>query len=250
MIKNNIITNKIQLNGFDLEDKLNQINSGGADLTEYVKHSDYNHDDYALRSEILNPLDFVSITDIAVYALKSDLPTDYITNNQLNNKGYLTQDSINHLVTTEMLLNYLKVEDVMNFDFLDPSDLNGYVKASDLPDHSIYITTVDLDNKLSKYVSTDSLAGYDYATEQYVIDAIDNIPGYNDVLELQNDLASIADNIEYALTSFSSCQNEINLLKQKNENLETKVNNLEAKLNELDTVVCNLKLLMNINHDC
>lgn len=157
------------------------------DLTGYAKKSDLpDLTIYTKKAEL---------PDFALYAKKTDLPdltpylkevpAEFVTEAELSNKGYLTEH--------QSLAGYAKTSDIPTnlSQFANDSgyitakdipapDLSAYAKKSDIPDVSDFITEIP-----SEYVTDSELSnkGYltehqslvGYATEDYVLDAINNI---------------------------------------------------------------------------
>lgn len=158
-----------------------------------------NLDGYATELYVNNAIDEINLTD---YAKKADIPTDYIkeipaeyiTESELNAKGYITEhQDISHLATRDEI-----------------PDVSGFIKA--VPEE--YITEDELTAK--GYITEhQSLEGY--ATEQYVTDAINNIEfpetdltGYYNKSEIDTKIAKAvstkADNIPFTTNKYVTKQ--------------------------------------------
>ena len=147
----------------ELKAYIDSISTGGVDLSDYVTKSELqakldalniNIDlsSYATKEELTNAINSI---DLSSYAKKSDIPDvsgylssipeEYVTDTELNAKGYLTQHQ----------------------------DLSAYALKTEIPSLDGLATTEYVDNAVSNIPTTD-LTGY--ATEEYVSTAINSIP--------------------------------------------------------------------------
>lgn len=139
----------------ELKEYISKIQGGDIDLSDYVTKSelqakldalDINIDlsSYATKEELT---DAINSIDLSAYAKKTDIPSleGYVTEEQLNAKGYLTEHQ----------------------------DLSAYALKTEIPSLDGLATTEYVDNAISNIPTTDLT---DYATKEYVSTAINSIP--------------------------------------------------------------------------
>ena len=158
----------------ELKAYIDSIASGNVDLSNYVTKSelqakldalDINIDlsSYATKEELTNAINSI---DLSAYAKKTDIPSleGYVTETELNAKGYLTQHQ----------------------------DLSAYALKTEIPSLDGYATTEYVDNAIANVPSGGNvdLSNYytkaetnalipsleGYATKEYVSTAINSIP--------------------------------------------------------------------------
>jgi hypothetical protein len=141
---------------------------------------------YATEDYVNKAIEAIPETDLSDYALKTDIPKDYITeipseyvtDRELQAKGYSTfsgryEDLLGKpdIPSTDGLAPVTYVDNKFNSINLDPyakkADLVTYAKKTDIPDHSQFLTSIP-----SEYITQDELYGKHYATENYVGEAI------------------------------------------------------------------------------
>lgn len=138
------------------------------DLSEYAKKSEIpSLDGYALKSDI--PTDYLT-----------EIPEEYVTEEELNAKGYLTEH--------QSLEGYAKttdIPDVSGFatkDYVDNAvnnipevDLSGYALKSEIPDVSGFLTAIP-----EEYVTESELNAKGYLTEHQ------SLADYSTTTQVQN----------------------------------------------------------------
>lgn len=167
-VENTVAENQPNLSGYAKKSDIPDVSDFISEIpSEYITEAELANKGYATESFVTNKIaeaklegDDTDPIDLSGYATKDDIkdfiteiPSEYVTESELNNKGYLTQHQ----------------------------SLSEYAKKSEIPDVSKfitgipeeYVTETELDAKgyLTKH---QSLAGL--ATEKYVDDAIDAIP--------------------------------------------------------------------------
>lgn len=179
----------------ELPTKVSQLQNDSKFITrEEVPETDLSA--YAKKSEIPDVSDFIT-----------SIPSEYITESELNAKGYLTQhqdishlapkssiptkvsqlandsnyltsipstyiteaelEAKNYLTEHQSLAAYATKTFVENTVAENQPNLSGYAKKSDIPDVSDFISEIP-----SEYVTDSELAAKKYATESYVGEAI------------------------------------------------------------------------------
>lgn len=179
----------------ELPTKVSQLQNDSKFITrEEVPETDLSA--YAKKSEIPDVSDFIT-----------SIPSEYITESELNAKGYLTQhqdishlapkssiptkvsqlandsnyltsipstyiteaelEAKNYLTEHQSLAAYATKTYVDNTVAENQPNLSGYAKKSDIPDVSDFISEIP-----SEYVTDSELAAKKYATESYVGEAI------------------------------------------------------------------------------
>lgn len=147
-----------------LDDAINSIDfpevnpDGSVDLTGYATQDWVNNQGFAKTSDI--PTNYLT-----------EIPSEYITETELQNKGYLTEhQSLTDYATKSWVteeINEAKIEggnsSVDLSAYALKADLNDYAKSTDIPDVSSFITEVP-----SEYVTETELADKGYATTTYV----------------------------------------------------------------------------------
>lgn len=142
--------NRITLNDFYTKEQIDSMLQD-SDLSNYYTKAEVNYliptdyiksipSEYITESELNAKGYLTEHQDLSKYALKTDIPTDYIksipseyvTETELNNKGYLTQHQ----------------------------SLEGYAKLTDIP--TDYIKSIP-----SEYITESELNSKGYITEQY-----------------------------------------------------------------------------------
>jgi hypothetical protein len=168
--------------------------------SEYITDSELTAKGYATENYVTTAIDNAQLSggsgetvDMTKYALKTDIPTktseltndsefiteiptEYITETELNNKGYLTehQSLENYALKSEIPTNYLtsipseyvtETELTAKGYITEHQDLSDYALKSEIP--TDYITEIP-----SEYVTDSELNNKGYATESYVDDAV------------------------------------------------------------------------------
>ena len=158
----------------ELKAYIDNLPSGGVDLSNYVTKSelqakldalDINIDlsSYATKEELTNAINSI---DLSAYAKKTDIPSlnGYVTETELNSKGYLTQhqDLSAYALKTEIP----SLDGLATTEYVDNAIAN--VPSGGNVDLSNYYTKAETNALIP------SLEGY--ATEEYVSTAINSIP--------------------------------------------------------------------------
>ena len=158
----------------ELKAYIDNLPSGGVDLSNYVTKSelqakldalDINIDlsSYATKEELTNAINSI---DLSAYAKKTDIPSlnGYVTETELNAKGYLTQhqDLSAYALKTEIP----SLDGLATTEYVDNAIAN--VPSGGNVDLSNYYTKAETNALIP------SLEGY--ATEEYVSTAINSIP--------------------------------------------------------------------------
>ena len=158
----------------ELKAYIDSIASGGVDLSNYVTKSelqakldalDINIDlsSYATKEELTNAINSI---DLSAYAKKTDIPSleGYVTETELNAKGYLTQhqDLSAYALKTEIP----SLDGLATTEYVDNAIAN--VPSGGNVDLSNYYTKAETNALIP------SLEGY--ATKEYVSTAINSIP--------------------------------------------------------------------------
>lgn len=163
---NNIVTDEYYTKD-EIDDLIDNLNSGEVDLTNYYKKdevdnklngkasSSHTHNEYALKSSI--PTDYVTDDVLGSYYTKSevnelidniDIPTGETPTVDLSN--YYTKDEVNDLIpSTEGFIKEIPSEYITENELT--TSLNGYSPTSHT--HSEYITEQYDDTELSNRVS-------------------------------------------------------------------------------------------------
>ena len=190
----------------ELKAYIDSISNGNVDLSDYVTkselqakldalHINIDLSAYATKEELTQAINSI---DLSSYAKKTDIPDvsrylteipeEYVTETELNAKGYLTehQDLSAYALKTEIptvpsLDGYATTEYVDNAIANVPSggnvDLSNYYTKEEtnalIPSTEGFATEEYVNNAVSNIPTTD-LTGY--ATEEYVSTAINSIP--------------------------------------------------------------------------
>jgi hypothetical protein len=139
--------------------------------------------------------------DLSEYAKLTDIPnvSDLVSNDDLEEKGYLTSDDISDLAKKSEIPDVSKFitdSDVEKKGYLtEHQDLTDYAKKSEIPDVSKFITGSDVEKK--GYLTSDDLTGYAKSSE---IPDISNLVS-NDDLEGKGYLTEHQDLSEYVKKS-------------------------------------------------
>ena len=206
----------------EIDDMISDIESGGADLTNYYT-----------KSQVDALIDGVD-PDLSNYYTKSQIdnkgyitsvPSEYITETELASYNFLTthQDLSNYATQTWVnaqianaeigggdgtidLTNYVQFADTFN------TNKNGVVPKPTTAHADYYLasngTWVDIESKISQYAPDPDLSDYltsdaldGYATESYVDDAISEISN--------PDLSGYAQTADLAEVAFSGSYNDL-----------------------------------------
>ena len=131
--------------------------------------------DFATETYVDNAIDNIYIpeVDLSEHALKSEIPTkvsqlindknfiteipgEYVTNADLNAKGYATESYVNNKVAS-----------------IPTVDLTPYAKKSDIPDLTPYVKKSEVITEIpDEYITESELAGKGYVTESFVTNKI------------------------------------------------------------------------------
>ena len=180
----------------ELKAYADSIATGNIDLSDYVTKSelqakldalDINIDlsSYATKEELTNAINSI---DLSAYAKKTDIPSleGYVTEEQLNAKGYLTehQDLSSYALKTEIpsLNGYATTQYVDNAIANVPSggnvDLSNYYTKAEtnalIPSTDGLATTEYVDNAVSNIPATD-LSNYYTKSETYSKTEVDTL---------------------------------------------------------------------------
>ena len=130
--------------------------------------------------------------DLSGYATKDDIngfiteiPAEYITETELNRKGYLTEHQSLEGYATEQYVN----DAIAGIDIPDP-DLSEYAKKSDIPEIPDISTKADKEHTHSQYITS--------IPSEYVTESELNAKGY---LTQHQSLAGLATTAEVLATS-------------------------------------------------
>lgn len=238
MISNKIIAKKIILNGFDVEDRLNNISVGDIDLSGYIETEELQN--YAKKSDI---------PDLSSYAKRSELPV--IPEHDI----YALKDDIPVLPNLEL---YAKKTDIPVIP-----DHSIYATKTEIPDTSQYVKNNDMiqyiDNILDDYV-TSAEADVDYLetqnsitdalieAKQYTDEEISKIPGTgtsaveNDIDEVKQLMDNLVNNINVALDDFSNVNIKLENVLTTIDSVQNSVQELDDKVKLIQSDVCTLKL--------
>ena len=148
------------------------VTSGEVDLTGYATE-DYVDEAIATIPEV-DLSEYAKIVDIPdTSKFISEIPDEYVTENELNNKGYLTtHQDLSHLALKEhehnqYLTEHQSLENYVTKDYIDgiisnmpQIDLSNYAKIDDIPDVSNFITEIP-----SEYITETELADKGFLTE-------------------------------------------------------------------------------------
>jgi len=146
------------------------------DLSEYVKKTELPVvDGFATKEELNNAIEAIEhpVVNLDNYVTKdeiegfiSEVPAEYITEGELESKGYLTQhQDISHLATKK------EIPDVSNFAL-----------KSDIPDVSKFISEIP-----SEYITEEELTAKGYLTEHQ------SLEDYSTTSEIANAIATAVD---------------------------------------------------------
>lgn len=148
------------------------ITNGEVDLTGYATEE---YVDKAIATipevDLSEYAKIESIPDTSKFI--SEIPDEYVTENELNNKGYITtHQDLSHLALkehehTQYLTEHQSLENYVTKDYVDTIignmpqiDLSNYAKIEDLPDVSKFITEIP-----SEYITETKLADKGFLTE-------------------------------------------------------------------------------------
>ena len=157
-------------------------------------------DDAVIR-KINDKLASIPTQDLSDYALKSEIPDDYITEKDLDGKGFITDVSDkadkdhNHSISeiegyeAPDLSKYAKTEDLDAYATTEA--LEAYAKVSDIPDVNDFINAIPDD-----YITASKLEGKDYITQQ----ALEEYAKLSDVPSIEG-LAATNDVVSYVTKS-------------------------------------------------
>ena len=157
-----------------------------------------NLDDYALKSDIPNVSNFITMSDVEAKKYLTSVPSEYVTDTELTSKGYLVASDISGKADTTTVNNQLALKadksDTYTKAEVDDKiadavtggeiDLSGYAKTTDvdnklslkadkteIPNVSNFITMSDVESKKyltsvpSEYVTETELNAKGYLTE-------------------------------------------------------------------------------------
>ena len=154
------------LSGYAKKSEIPDVSGFITDIpTEYITESELEAKGYATSSYVdtsISKIVIPDIPDLEPYALKTEVPTvydfisaipeEYVTENDLDAKGYLTE--------------HQSLEDFATKQYVDTQiadipavDLSSYAKKSDIPDTSKFITSIP-----SEYVTDSELSAKGYLT--------------------------------------------------------------------------------------
>ena len=188
-INNNTRTNKTQANKItQIENELTEASQGISSLNERLNNND---NVYAKKTDI--PTRTGQLTNDSGFI--TEIPSEYITEDELNAKGYLTehQDISNKADRSEIPTRTSQLENNSGFitaipsEYVTESELNakGYLTEhqdiSGKADKSDTYTKTQTDNKISEEIAKAQLGGGNevdlsaYATKNYVNDEIAKI---------------------------------------------------------------------------
>lgn len=180
---NYVYTETEVLNYNTLADRIDNVNNNiGASVEDYLTKNPVEVDlsNYALKSEI---------PDVSGFLTK--VPDEYITETELDAKGYLTEH--------QSLAGYAKLTDI--------PDVSGYALKSEIPDVSGFITSIP-----DEYITDSELAGKGYALKSEIptnVSAFNNDAGY---LTEHQDLSGYALKTEIPDVSSYQTANQVNAL--------------------------------------
>jgi hypothetical protein len=135
--------------------------------SEYITESELDNMSYATTTYVENYVNTHSgLIDLSAYVTKDELnqagyissiPSEYITESELDSMSYLTQNDISNMsyATTTYVENYVNTHS-------GPIDLSAYVTKDEL-NQAGYLTSIP-----SEYVTESELEGMSYATITYV----------------------------------------------------------------------------------
>lgn len=203
---NNIVTDEYYTKD-EINDLINNLNSGEVDLTNYYKKdevdnklngkasSSHTHNEYALKSSI--PTDYVTDDVLGSYYTKSevnelidniDIPTGETPTVDLSN--YYTKDEVNDLIpSTEGFIKEIPSEYITETELNDKGyitehqSLEGYAKLSDIP--TDYIKSIP-----SEYITETELNEKGYITTQY-----DDTEVLNRISALESEISGVTQQI-------------------------------------------------------
>ena len=203
---NNIVTDEYYTKD-EINDLINNLNSGEVDLTNYYKKdevdnklngkasSSHTHNEYALKSSI--PTDYVTDDVLGSYYTKSevnelidniDIPTGETPTVDLSN--YYTKDEVNDLIpSTEGFIKEIPSEYITETELNDKGfitehqTLEGFAKLSDIP--TDYIKSIP-----SEYITETELNEKGYITTQY-----DDTEVLNRISALESEIPGVTQQI-------------------------------------------------------
>ena len=119
--------------------------------------------------------------DVSACGYISSIPSEYITESELNNMSYVTQSELNNAsyATTTYVVDYVNTHS-------GPVDLSAYVSKDEL-NQAGYITMGDvsacgyISSIPSEYITESELNGMSYATQTYVADYVSQHGGGSQV---------------------------------------------------------------------
>lgn len=146
-------------------------------------------------SELENDSKFITINDVPGL----EIPDDYVTETELNNKGFLTEhQDISHLASINWIeaQKYAKTEDIPSVaGFVKSEDLpnfDEFAKTEDIPSLDNYAELSDLDSKVDK-ISGKQLSTEDFTTA--LKQKLDSLSNYDDT-ELSNSLEQLQSSLD------------------------------------------------------
>lgn len=145
-------TTNYGLSLYDKEDKMsitaeeNSLNANMELIDKTLKEKADNNNIPTKLSELDNDKNFITNEELENKGYLTDVPSEYITETELNNKGYLTEH--------QDLSDYAKTTDIPT-------------KVSELENDSNYLNSIPLE-----YVTETDLTGKGYATESFVTNKI------------------------------------------------------------------------------
>lgn len=182
-------------NEFKLSYTASQINEKLGEIEHLAKKSEVpsklsqltNDSGFATENYVNSAIENIDIpeVDLSGYALKSeiptnyltDIPTEYITESELNAKGYLTQhQSLEGLATEQYVTEGLAAKQPVGDYALKSEIPTDYLKS--VP--AEYVTEYELNSK--GYLTTNQ-ALEDFATQEYVNDKIADVESAYAIIE-------------------------------------------------------------------
>ena len=176
----------IDLSAYVTKDELNQAGYISSIPSEYITESELDSMSYLTQNNISN-MSYATTTYVENYVNTHSGPIDlsaYVTKDELNQAGYLTSipseyiteselDSMSYATTTyveQYVTTYAPTPDLSAYVTKTELDQAGYITSSSLPDMSSYVTKSELDNAgyltsiPSDYATYDAISAMGYIT--------------------------------------------------------------------------------------